>query len=313
MGNENENLNGVNYNETQNFTSQPQKKSSGLAIAALVLGIVSILGSWVPVFNIVSIICAIIGVILGIVAVVKKQPKGFCVTGLILSILAIIIAIIMNVIAVYFVKDNIDDFKADFSTIPGIEEKDDSSTKSDSSKKSDSSSSKSNAVAPTDLKINQASYNGVTITFPATKESFNGTGWTWDAKYADTDLANNYTTTGGRIGKYPGGVVVSVVNTSGETKKIQDCTIDTATFYNPKDGSENVTFIGGLDYSSTIDQVKTTMSNLGYNNVDERNYDTANYLKYYKDDNKDNYRDYIEFYYYKDSINSVTVHADYRK
>lgn len=157
------------------------------------------------------------------------------------------------------------------------------------------------------LAWNEASYKGVTIKAPATKESFNGTGWTWDEDKKDLELKTGYTTSGGRIGEYPGGVVVGIQNTSGETKKYQDCIIDSLTFYNPKDNSENVTFIGGINYNSTIEQVKSIMKNLGHESkLKETDYETSKYLKY--NFNADyEYRDYIEFYYYKDVLQSVTI------
>lgn len=155
--------------------------------------------------------------------------------------------------------------------------------------------------------INVAIVKGVRISVPATKESFANTGWEWDAKYANTDLATGYTTSGGRLGKYPGGAVISVINNSGQTKKIQDCTIDSITFYNPGDGSENVTFIGGLNYNSTTNDVKSTFSKLGYKAGKERNYEKSNYYTYYLNDNSSNYRDYIEFSFFDGAIRSVTI------
>jgi len=145
------------------------------------------------------------------------------------------------------------------------------------------------------------------IKFPATKESFANTGWVWDEKYANKTIDTGYTTTGGRIGKYPGGVVVTVINNSGEQKKIQDCIIDDATFYNPGDGSENVTFIGGLNYNSSEEDVKKVMSNLGYQNVKEKINETQSYYDYYMNDDQNNFKNYIEFYFYNGVIKSVSI------
>lgn len=164
-------------------------------------------------------------------------------------------------------------------------------------------------VSNVSLKINQAQYNNVVITIPATKESFNGTNWTWDSKYAKRDLATGYTTSGGRIGSYPGGVVVGVINVSGQTKKIEDCTIDSATFYNPNDGSENVYFIGGINYTSTENDVTTIMSSLGYKNAKVSKYDNSVYYRYFANDDQNNYKNYIEIYFYNSVIKSVTVRA----
>lgn len=163
-------------------------------------------------------------------------------------------------------------------------------------------------------KISDVSVNGVFISFPTTKSSFDKVGWVWNDKYAKQELPPNYSSmSGGRIGTYPGGVVVNVYNDSDVTKKYEECLIYSGTFYNPKDGSEDVKFINNLSYSSSIDDVKNTFNSLGYKNADIRDYDGSSYLKYFLDDNKSNYRDYIEFYFLKDVIYSVTVSVSFLK
>lgn len=153
----------------------------------------------------------------------------------------------------------------------------------------------------------QVNVNGVVINFPCTKEAFKGTGWEWDEKYAKKDLAGNYTTSGGRIGKYPGGVVVTVINDTEETKHIEDCTIDDGTFYNPKDGSENVVFVGGIKYESTLEEVKTIMTSLGYNNPKENVVGDSVFITYYKNDDQNNYKEKVEFQFYKETMQSVSI------
>lgn len=155
--------------------------------------------------------------------------------------------------------------------------------------------------------ISQAVVNGVTINFPCTKEAFNGTGWSWDEKYAKTDLAANYTTSGGRIGQYPGGVVVSVINDSTETKHIEDCTIDDGTFYNPGDGSKSITFVGGIDFSYNIDNVKEKMTSLGYKNVKESTVEKSVNLSYFLNDDQNNFKDQIVFNFYDNVLKSVEI------
>lgn len=159
-----------------------------------------------------------------------------------------------------------------------------------------------------ELSLNEARYNGVTISIPATKESFYETGWNWDNEYTNTDLDPGYSTIGGRIGEYPGGVTVNVSNNSNTVKKVKDCTIDIAIFYNPEDGSEDVTFVGGIKYTSTIDEVKQIMTNLGYKNGKEDIYEESTYLTYYKDDdNYNNFSSYTEFYFYNGKLDHVTI------
>ncbi|MBM7824803.1 Na+-transporting methylmalonyl-CoA/oxaloacetate decarboxylase gamma subunit [Arcanobacterium pluranimalium] len=77
--------------------------SAGFGIASLVLGIIAILGSFIPVLNIGSIILAIIGLILGLVGLsnIKKgraHGKGMTIVGVVLCVLSIVIAIFSNVV-----------------------------------------------------------------------------------------------------------------------------------------------------------------------------------------------------------------------
>lgn len=72
----------------------------GLAIAALVLGILALLGSWIPVLNVVSILMAIVGIILGGVALSKIRKgtasgRGMALGGIITSVLAILVAVLV--------------------------------------------------------------------------------------------------------------------------------------------------------------------------------------------------------------------------
>ena len=145
------------------------------------------------------------------------------------------------------------------------------------------------------LSLNQASLNGVTFNFPETKTTFSNVGWTWDANYASNDVEAGTTTNGGRIGNAPGGAVVQVINKGTETAHIEDCTIYSATFYNPKDGSENVTFVGGLGYTSNLDAVKAKMTELGYTKVTETPNENAVSLRYFLNNDTTNYGYEIEY------------------
>lgn len=159
-----------------------------------------------------------------------------------------------------------------------------------------------------ELALNEARYNGITISIPATKESFNGTGWEWNNEYTNIDLEPGYSSVGGRIGEYPGGVTVNVSNNTNSIKKVKDCTINIAIFYNPEDGSEDVTFVGGINYSSTVDEVKQIMTNLGYKNGEEDIYEESTYLTYYKDDdNYNNFTSYTEFFFYNGKLANVSI------
>lgn len=68
-----------------------------MGIAALVLGIISIIIGFIPLCGSIAIIPAIVGVILGIVDIVTKskkgEKKGISIAGLVLSAIAIIVII----------------------------------------------------------------------------------------------------------------------------------------------------------------------------------------------------------------------------
>ena len=83
-----------------------EKRNTGLSIAALVLGIVAILLSFIPVVNFISFITGILALIFGIISVVNKNTKnGFPITAIILASLAFIIAIVINIATVEVAKD----------------------------------------------------------------------------------------------------------------------------------------------------------------------------------------------------------------
>jgi len=85
----------------QGGVPQP-KATSGLAIAALVLGIVGLVLSFIPIINNVAFFIGVIGAILGVIAIVKtgdtavKKGRGMAITGLILSVLAVVITLLIQ-------------------------------------------------------------------------------------------------------------------------------------------------------------------------------------------------------------------------
>jgi len=79
-----------------------QRPTSGLAIAALVVGAISLIIAWVPVINVVSIIGGIVAVVLGVVALRKVRQgtaggKGLAIAGTVLGGVSLVAAIIVNV------------------------------------------------------------------------------------------------------------------------------------------------------------------------------------------------------------------------
>lgn len=76
-----------------------------MGVASLVLGIISLLTSWIPFVCFFAFILAVIGLILGIVDSVKKskandRKKGISIAGLVISAIAIPIIIIMSFVSI---------------------------------------------------------------------------------------------------------------------------------------------------------------------------------------------------------------------
>ncbi len=67
-----------------------------MAVASLILGIVSIVFSFIPAFNVIGLILGIVGLVLAIVAK-NKAPSGMATAGLICSIVGIALTLIMLV------------------------------------------------------------------------------------------------------------------------------------------------------------------------------------------------------------------------
>lgn len=81
----------------------PPRQTKGIGIAAMVLGIIAIVLSFIPVVGIVSFFLGGAAVILGIVALVKKNGKGQGIAGLITGGLSLLIAGIVTAMTGAFV------------------------------------------------------------------------------------------------------------------------------------------------------------------------------------------------------------------
>lgn len=104
--------------------AQPPAAKKGFAVTALVLGIVAIVGSWIPFVSIVSIIIGIVGLVFGIVAFIlavsgKAAGKVMAIVGGGLSLLAIIFGIISTSAGAKAVDDALDDL-GDITSSPAV-------------------------------------------------------------------------------------------------------------------------------------------------------------------------------------------------
>lgn len=77
--------------------SAPKSGSSGLAIAGLVIGIIALLGCWVPLLNVGSAFIALIGLVLSIIGLVKARKaasgKGMAIAATVLNAVALVAVI----------------------------------------------------------------------------------------------------------------------------------------------------------------------------------------------------------------------------
>lgn len=88
------------------YEASPRELPKGLAIAALVLGIVALLSSWTAVGG---VIFGIVAIVLGIIGMRKANRyeaggKSMAVTGLVLGILSLLIGAVVAVIVVFAVN-----------------------------------------------------------------------------------------------------------------------------------------------------------------------------------------------------------------
>ena len=89
----------------QQYQQAQQPKSNGLAIASLVLGIISIIFLCLPVLPVLT---AIIGLILGIINLVKgNDGKGMAIAGVILSGISLIFGVLLIIgLASFFTNES---------------------------------------------------------------------------------------------------------------------------------------------------------------------------------------------------------------
>lgn len=81
-----------------NWNQMPAPHRSAAAIVGFVLGVLALIGSWVPVFNNVSGLAALLGLVFAVVGVVaairgKRSGKGLAIAAVILNVLSFAIVL----------------------------------------------------------------------------------------------------------------------------------------------------------------------------------------------------------------------------
>lgn len=157
------------------------------------------------------------------------------------------------------------------------------------------------------LEMDEVKYNDVLISFSIDYD---------ELEKLNIDLTNDYinnivepgkTSKAGRIGKLPGGADIEVINESSFNKKVKDCEVYKATFNNPEDDSERVFFVGGINYKTSEEEVKNIMKNLRYTSVIEETSEEGISLKYFDDDDKD---EFIIFQFSNNILKTVTIQME---
>lgn len=106
----------------------PEKSGTGkaLGIAAMVIGILSVLISFIPLVNVVGIPLALLALILGIVALALSRggraPLGFGIAGTVLGVVALILTVVINVVLISALATNPDVQEAIGNVVASVEE-----------------------------------------------------------------------------------------------------------------------------------------------------------------------------------------------
>lgn len=104
------------------YYPQNQTKTSGAAIAALILGILALLGAIIPYVNVFSILMGLAGIgcaIGGLVSISRgnAQGKGLAIAGLVTSILAVILSIALDVMATGLIYEAAENSNLNFENL----------------------------------------------------------------------------------------------------------------------------------------------------------------------------------------------------
>lgn len=81
----------------------------GLAITALILGIVALLGVAIPILNLFSAILAIVGLVLGVIALTRVTSKGLPLSGTIVSAVALLLSLAFIVVYIASLANVVND------------------------------------------------------------------------------------------------------------------------------------------------------------------------------------------------------------
>ena len=96
---------------------EEKKKSSGLAVAGLVLSIIAIVFAMIPIINVISYFLAILAIIFGIVTLIRDSKKVMSIIVIILSICTFAVATNMNKKAVDVINKSVNENNKELNKI----------------------------------------------------------------------------------------------------------------------------------------------------------------------------------------------------
>ena len=96
---------------------EEKKKSSGLAVAGLVLSIIAIVFAMIPIINVISYFLAILAIIFGIVTLIRDSKKVMSIIVIILSICTFAVATNMNKKAVDVINKSVNETNKELNKI----------------------------------------------------------------------------------------------------------------------------------------------------------------------------------------------------
>jgi hypothetical protein len=76
----------------------PAAPSNGMAIASLVLGIISVVFVWIPVLGMIAWVTSPLGLIFGALAMRKPTHRGMAIAGLVCSVVGLVICLCWGLI-----------------------------------------------------------------------------------------------------------------------------------------------------------------------------------------------------------------------
>lgn len=92
----------------QQMTYAPTPERNGPAIAALILGIISMVMVIIPIIGwIIGFGTSVAGIVLGIYGVKNRQKRGMAIAGLVLSILALMLIVVITIIFIVLIISSV--------------------------------------------------------------------------------------------------------------------------------------------------------------------------------------------------------------